>query len=84
MSTLTDDPAHAAGADKPTVKPMDLYPTMHSDRPPGGTRRPGNKTPRKVQWVGQEESPERHTRALDEHGLDVRLLTFLKSILHWC
>ncbi|KAI0086031.1 hypothetical protein BDY19DRAFT_375413 [Irpex rosettiformis] len=55
---------------------------IHENRPPGGTRRPGNKTPRKVQWVGgEEESPERHTRALDEHGLNLEPLETLQDAL---
>ncbi|KAM5545760.1 hypothetical protein V8D89_000798 [Ganoderma adspersum] len=39
-------------------------------RPPGGTRRSGNKTPRRVQWMFDERNPSPSPRALDEHGLD--------------
>lgn len=41
-----------------------------NNRPPGGTRRSGAKTPRKVQWQ-DDDSAEGQRRALDEHGLDV-------------
>lgn len=51
------------------------------DRPPGGTRRHGAKTPRKVRRVfdGQEGLPQpveptSSSRALDEYGFDVRFL----------
>ncbi|KAL1741632.1 hypothetical protein HDZ31DRAFT_45008 [Schizophyllum fasciatum] len=43
-------------------------------RPPGGTsRKQGDKTPRKVQWLDESTNTrdsERSTHALDEHGLD--------------
>ncbi|PIL34619.1 hypothetical protein GSI_03398 [Ganoderma sinense ZZ0214-1] len=39
-------------------------------RPPGGTRRSGTKTPRRVQWMSDERNPSPSPRALDEHGLD--------------
>ncbi|TBU25246.1 hypothetical protein BD311DRAFT_780441 [Dichomitus squalens] len=39
-------------------------------RPPGGTRRSGNKTPRRVQWIFEEGQATTSPRALDEHGLD--------------
>lgn len=52
------------------------------DRPPGGTRRSGNKTPRKVQWQDyDDESSEPSKRALDEHGLDLAPLEELKDAL---
>lgn len=48
------------------------------ERPPGGTRRSGTKTPRKVQWVFDEQErpsdPSTSSRALDEYGFDVRLI----------
>ncbi|KAI8977722.1 DUF1212-domain-containing protein [Trametes punicea] len=57
---------------------MDTPPTVNApshaatidDRPPGGTRRSGHKTPRKVQWVIDEPPGSPSTRALDEHALD--------------
>ena len=52
---------------------------MDGDRPPGGTRRSGTKTPRKVQWQDSDEPLEATKRALDEHGLDVR-----KSTVNHC
>ncbi|KAL1674247.1 hypothetical protein EV122DRAFT_221048 [Schizophyllum commune] len=44
-------------------------------RPPGGTsRKNGDKTPRKVQWLDESTTntreSDRSTHALDEHGLD--------------
>ncbi|KAI0708738.1 hypothetical protein C8T65DRAFT_779756 [Cerioporus squamosus] len=41
-------------------------------RPPGGTRRSGQKTPRRVQWMFDEpaQATSPSPRALDEHGLD--------------
>ena len=47
--------------------------TQPDTRPPGGTRRSGNKTPRRVQWMFDEGQATSSPRALDEHGLDVRL-----------
>ncbi|KAH9895599.1 DUF1212-domain-containing protein [Cubamyces lactineus] len=57
---------------------MDSPPAMNApdstvsgdNRPPGGTRRSGHKTPRKVQWVFDEPNGSPSTRALDEHALD--------------
>ncbi|KAI0942559.1 hypothetical protein AcW1_003155 [Taiwanofungus camphoratus] len=60
------------------------------DRPPGGTRRSGAKTPRKVQWMvdergadPQEKGDERvaSPRALDEHGLDPEAFSALTARL---
>jgi hypothetical protein len=61
-----------------TPRPSELdgdlpsHPLMNSNRPPGGTRRSGIKTPRKVQWQDDDEQPEASRRALDERGVDVR------------
>ena len=67
--------AEAAPPPAPTPR-MDAFPPAHpaidGNRPPGGTRRSGHKTPRKVQWQDYDEPPESSPRALDEHGLDVR------------
>lgn len=57
---------------------MDSYPPtqplMEPDRPPGGTRRSGHKTPRRVQWLdGNEDNASPSSRALDERGIDVRV-----------
>ncbi|THG96495.1 hypothetical protein EW026_g5356 [Hermanssonia centrifuga] len=64
---------------------MDSYPPAHPPvdphRPPGGTRRSGNKTPRKVQWVDNDEGAESSTRALDEHGLNPEPFETLKDAL---
>ncbi|KAH9847729.1 DUF1212-domain-containing protein [Lenzites betulinus] len=61
----------------------DLNHTPPADnRPPGGTRRSGHKTPRKVQWVFDEPndgSPSMH--ALDEHALDPEPFETLTSAL---
>lgn len=55
--------------------------TVDDGRPAGGTARTsGTKTPRKVQWAFDEEHPvpsASSTHALDEHGLDVRLISYL-------
>ncbi|KAI0367111.1 DUF1212-domain-containing protein [Pilatotrama ljubarskyi] len=53
----------------PNVNPPDI-PAPVDNRPPGGTRRSGHKTPRKVQWVFDEPDGSPSTRALDEHALD--------------
>ncbi|RDX46358.1 DUF1212-domain-containing protein [Lentinus brumalis] len=45
-------------------------PAPADTRPPGGTRRSGQKTPRRVQWQFDEPSQALSPRALDEHGLD--------------
>ena len=49
-------------------------PAPADTRPPGGTRRSGQKTPRRVQWMFDEPSQaiSPSPRALDEHALDVR------------
>ena len=52
-------------------------------RPPGGTsRKNGDKTPRKVQWLDESTTntreSDRSTHALDEHGLDVRAVDALE------
>ena len=59
-----DSPSNATGSDQ-AAQP--------DTRPPGGTRRSGNKTPRRVQWMSDERPNLPSPRALDEHGLDVRL-----------
>ncbi|GBE85956.1 Pheromone-regulated membrane protein [Sparassis crispa] len=59
-------------ASSPQRSPHGSSPTHNSqdDRPPGGTRRSGAKTARKVQWVENDREPITSIRALDEHGLD--------------
>lgn len=50
------------------------------DRPPGGTRRSGVKTPRKVQWM--DHGDERgNTQALDESGVNVRSLLLASGLV---
>lgn len=84
MSTPADNESQApsvVGSILRQPQPMDNYPPTHplieADRPPGGTRRSGMKTPRKVQWLDHDEdnSPDA-ARALDEHGVDVRAFFF--------
>ena len=59
-----------------------VTPPAPDNRPPGGTRRSGVKTPRRVQWMADEREGSPSTRALDEHGLDVRpLIAFFCSRL---
>lgn len=66
-STVT---VHDQAMDSPTnVNASDA--TSPDNRPPGGTRRTGAKTPRRVQWMFDEPQETSSTRALDEHGLDV-------------
>ncbi|OBZ72873.1 hypothetical protein A0H81_06706 [Grifola frondosa] len=51
--------------------PAKVPPAQTTDRPPGGTRRSGTKTPRKVQWVFDDDAEaSTSSRGLDEHGLD--------------
>ncbi|EIW52517.1 DUF1212-domain-containing protein [Trametes versicolor FP-101664 SS1] len=64
----------------PHMNPSD--PTAPADnRPPGGTRRSGHKTPRKVQWVFDETDGSPSSRALDEHALDPDAFETLASAL---
>ncbi|KAI0750391.1 hypothetical protein C8Q74DRAFT_1211863 [Fomes fomentarius] len=66
--------------DSPTnVNASDATPP--DNRPPGGTRRTGTKTPRRVQWMFDEPQETSSTRALDEHGLDPEAFNNLKHAL---
>ncbi|KAJ2965990.1 hypothetical protein NUW54_g13938 [Trametes sanguinea] len=64
----------------PSVNPPEHAPPS-DNRPPGGTRRSGHKTPRKVQWVFDEAEGSPSTRALDEHALDPEAFETLTTAL---
>ncbi|KAI9060774.1 DUF1212-domain-containing protein [Trametes sanguinea] len=64
----------------PSVNPPEQAPPS-DNRPPGGTRRSGHKTPRKVQWVFDEAEGSPSTRALDEHALDPEAFETLTTAL---
>ncbi|KAI0643470.1 DUF1212-domain-containing protein [Trametes meyenii] len=64
----------------PNVSTPD-QPAPVDNRPPGGTRRSGHKTPRKVQWVFDEPDDSPSTRALDEHALDPEAFETLTTAL---
>jgi len=69
---------------QPLVSIMTPSGTAGDDgRPAGGTARTsGVKTPRKVQWAadGAASGPSSSTHELDEHGLDVSLLSIFTSV----
>ncbi|OCH92004.1 DUF1212-domain-containing protein [Obba rivulosa] len=65
----------------PHLLPEPPPPAMQPDRPPGGTRRSGHKTPRKVQWQVEEPSQPSGLAQLDERGLDQQAFQELKDAL---
>ncbi|KAI0753996.1 hypothetical protein C8Q80DRAFT_1216283 [Daedaleopsis nitida] len=56
--------------DEANLSTEESNPGLPTDsRPPGGTRRSGAKTPRRVQWLAENDRTP-SSRALDEQGLD--------------